>query len=95
MAEQAPFYIFTAFVFSYGVGTCSASRAISLLAAVLAASVLSFLTIPLFGHISDRIGRKKIYMIGAARHGRVRLRLFRACSTPARPRSSSSRSSSR
>jgi len=33
---------------------------------VLAAAVLSFVSIPLFGHVSDRIGRKKTYMIGAA-----------------------------
>ena len=37
-----------------------------LLVAVLAASILSFVSIPLFGHLSDQIGRKKMYMIGAA-----------------------------
>ncbi|WP_454620080.1 MFS transporter [Bradyrhizobium cenepequi] len=65
MAEQAPFYIFTAFVFSYGVSTLHVSRDF-LLTAVLSASVLSFVSIPLFGHLSDQIGRKKMYMIGAA-----------------------------
>jgi metabolite-proton symporter len=64
MAEQAPFYIFTAFVFSYGIGTLHVSRDF-LLTAVLAGSVLSFISIPLFGHISDRIGRRNMYMIGA------------------------------
>jgi metabolite-proton symporter len=65
MAEQAPFYIFTAFVFSYGTETLHVSRNF-LLTAVLSASVLSFISIPLFGHLSDRIGRKNMYMIGAA-----------------------------
>ncbi|MGY4420410.1 MFS family permease [Bradyrhizobium sp. JR6.1] len=65
MSEQAPFYIFTAFVFSYGIGTLHVSRDF-LLTAVLAASVLSFVSIPLCGHISDQIGRKNMYMIGAA-----------------------------
>src|SRR5207302_6437807 len=65
MGEQAPFYIFTAFVFSYGIGTLHVSRDF-LLTAVLAASVLSFVSIPLCGHISDQIGRKNMYMIGAA-----------------------------
>src|SRR6201989_603641 len=65
MAEQAPFYIFTAFVFSYGTGTLHVSRDF-LLTAVLAASVLSFVSIPAFGHLFDRIGRKNMYMIGAA-----------------------------
>ncbi|MGY3444312.1 MULTISPECIES: MFS transporter [unclassified Bradyrhizobium] len=64
MAEQAPFYIFTAFVFSYGIGTLHVSRDF-LLTAVLSASVLSFVSIPVFGHLSDQIGRKNMYMIGA------------------------------
>ena len=63
MAEQAPFYIFTAFIFSYGTATLHVSRDF-LLTAVLAASVLSFFSIPFFGHLSDRIGRKNVYMIG-------------------------------
>ncbi|MBV8187971.1 MAG: MHS family MFS transporter [Alphaproteobacteria bacterium] len=65
MAEQAPFYIFTAFVFSYGTTVLKMDRDFVLLA-VLAASVLSFVSIPLSGHISDRIGRRRMYLIGAA-----------------------------
>ncbi len=64
LAEQAPFYIFTAFVFSYGVGALKVSRDL-LLVSVLAASVVSLVTIPLAGHLSDRIGRRKVYMFGA------------------------------
>jgi MFS family permease len=55
-------------VFSYAVGTLHMSRNL-ILSAVLAASIVSFVTIPLSGHISDRIGRKKMYMIGAATTG--------------------------
>ena len=65
MGEQAPFYIFTAFVFAYGTTTLKASQNF-LLTAVLAGSVLSFFTIPFCGHLSDRIGRKRMYMLGAA-----------------------------
>jgi MFS family permease len=67
-SEQAPFYIFTAFVFAYGVGTLHMSRDF-ILTAVLAAACVSFITIPLSGHISDRIGRRKMYLIGAAATG--------------------------
>ena len=68
MSEQAPFYIFTAFVFAYGVGTLKMSRDL-ILSAVLVASCVSFITIPLSGHISDLIGRRKMYLIGAAATG--------------------------
>jgi metabolite-proton symporter len=68
MSEQAPFYIFTAFVFAYAVGTLKMSRDL-ILTAVLVASCVSFITIPLSGHISDRIGRRKMYLIGAATTG--------------------------
>jgi metabolite-proton symporter len=68
MAEQAPFYLFTAFVFAYGVGTLKMPREF-ILTAVLVAACLSFITIPLSGHISDLIGRKKMYLIGAATVG--------------------------
>jgi MFS family permease len=68
MAEQAPFYIFTAFVFTYGTSVLHSSRNL-LLIAVLAASVVSFFTIPFAGHLSDRIGRKRMYLIGAATIG--------------------------
>jgi len=65
MSEQAPFYIFTAFVFAYATGTLKFSRDF-VLSAVLAAALLSFVSIPFFGHLSDRIGRRNMYLIGAA-----------------------------
>jgi metabolite-proton symporter len=68
MSEQAPFYIFTAFIFAYAVGTLHMSRDL-ILTAVLVASCVSFITIPLSGHISDRIGRRKMYLIGALTTG--------------------------
>jgi metabolite-proton symporter len=68
MSEQAPFYIFTAFIFAYAVGTLKMSRDL-ILWAVMAAACVSFITIPLSGHISDLIGRRKMYLIGAATTG--------------------------
>jgi MFS family permease len=68
MSEQAPFYIFTAFIFAYAVGTLKMNRQF-ILDAVIVAAIVSFFTIPISGHLSDKIGRKKMYMIGAATMG--------------------------
>jgi len=68
MSEQAPFYIFTAFIFAYAVGTLHMSRNL-ILGAVMVAACVSFVTIPLSGHISDKIGRRNMYLIGVVLMG--------------------------
>jgi MFS family permease len=68
MSEQAPFYVFTAFVFAYTVGTLKMDRNF-ILTAVIVAACVSFFTIPLAGHISDKIGRKNMYLIGVVAMG--------------------------
>jgi MFS family permease len=68
MAEQGPFYIFGGFIFVYGTRVLHSPRDL-LLAAVLSATVLSWFTIPFFGFLSDRIGRKRMYIIGAVAMG--------------------------
>jgi MFS family permease len=65
MSEQAPFYIFTTFIFAYGTTVLAQPRNF-LITAVLVASIGSALWIPLFGYISDRWGRKRTYMLGSA-----------------------------
>ncbi len=65
MAEQAPFYIYAAFIFYYAVHALHMQRNF-ILVAVLVAACVSFFTIPFAGHISDRIGRRNMYLIGAA-----------------------------
>ena len=64
LPEQAPGYIFGAFVFTYGTTVLGASRDF-LLIAVLVSAVLGFLWVTVAGHLSDRIGRKRMYMIGS------------------------------
>ena len=63
MGEQAPFYISSAFVFAYGTGTLHLPRNF-LLSALLTGTIISFFMIPFSGHLSDRFGRKRIYMLG-------------------------------
>jgi MFS family permease len=64
LPEQAPFYLFTVFVFTYGAA--HAFNKPFLTWAVSVAGLVSFVTIPLFGHLSDVIGRKTMYMLGIA-----------------------------
>jgi MFS family permease len=64
MPEQAPFYLFTVFVFTYG--TVQHYNKSYLTWAVSVAGLVSFITIPLFGYLSDVIGRKTMYMLGIA-----------------------------
>jgi len=68
LSEQAPFYVFTSFVFVYATATLGYSRDFVLLP-VLVASALGFFLIPFFGHLSDVLGRKRVYMAGAALTG--------------------------
>ncbi|MBV1704283.1 MAG: MHS family MFS transporter [Hyphomicrobiales bacterium] len=65
MSEQTPFYIFTAFV-GFFVTVVMKQPPTLALWAVMGASAVSFVSNPLFGAISDRIGRKRMYAIGSA-----------------------------
>jgi MFS family permease len=64
MGEQAPGYIYNAYIFTYGTMVVGASRDF-LLVGMLTSAVLGFLWGPIAGHLSDRIGRKRMYMIAA------------------------------
>src|ERR1700741_3616798 len=63
MPEQAPGYIVGTFIFTYGTTVLGVSRDF-LLTAVLLQTVLGFLWVTISGHLSDRVGRKNMYMIG-------------------------------
>ncbi|MGH3321106.1 MAG: MFS transporter [Streptosporangiaceae bacterium] len=64
LPEQAPFYIFTVFIFSYGVSALKMDRGF-LTVAVVCAAALELFSIPFFGYLSDIYGRKKVYLVGA------------------------------
>src|ERR1700732_3696530 len=63
LPEQAPGYIFGAFVFTYGTTVLGTSRDF-LLTGVLVQAVLGFLWVTVAGHLSDRIGRQRMYIMG-------------------------------
>src|SRR6202007_618492 len=63
LAEQSPGYIFNAFVFTYGTQVLGASRDL-LLTGLIATAALGFIWAPIAGALSDRIGRRQMYIIG-------------------------------
>jgi metabolite-proton symporter len=63
MSEQAPFYLFVTFVLSYGTRQLGLSRT-NLLTDTLIAAAIGLVSVPLFGYLSDLIGRRVMYGIG-------------------------------
>jgi MFS family permease len=68
MGQMAPIFVYNAFIFTYGMKVVGASRDF-LLIVLLIASFMSFFTIPFSGYLSDRLGRKQVYIFGAAATG--------------------------
>ena len=64
LTEVAWVYILTVFIVFYAASRLGLSRSI-ILDAVLYAALLELITIPLFGILSDKIGRKPMYAAGA------------------------------
>lgn len=61
--ETAPFYIFSTFIVSYATLNLGFSKTTTL-TAVMVASVITSILIPIMGAFSDRVGRKKLYVVG-------------------------------
>jgi len=67
-SEQMPFYLFTSYVLVYVVAEHHYSKTFVLIA-VLVAAALELALIPYFSHLSDRVGRKRVYLTGAVLTG--------------------------
>ena len=64
IAENGTFYILTAFVLTYIVEELGLEQGTGLTGVIIAAAIGLF-TIPLFGALSDRVGRRPVYLFGA------------------------------
>ncbi|MEV4397580.1 MFS transporter [Nonomuraea sp. NPDC049607] len=64
LAENISFYLLTVFVITYAKNAKIDNSTV--LSAVLVASAVHFVTIPMWGALSDRLGRRPIYLAGAA-----------------------------
>lgn len=60
--EQAPFYLFTTFVITYAL-TIKVPKTV-VLNGITFGAIIELATIPLFGYLSDRFGRRMWYLIG-------------------------------
>jgi metabolite-proton symporter len=62
-AEAGNYYLFTVFVLSYVTTTLKVPQQYGL-TAVMIGSALNIIMIPVFGRLSDRIGRKRTFLLG-------------------------------
>ncbi|MEU1806929.1 MFS transporter [Streptomyces sp. NPDC019937] len=65
MAENISYYVITAFVLVYATSDHVGLGKQTALNAVLIASAVHFATIPAWGALSDRVGRRPVYLLGA------------------------------
>jgi metabolite-proton symporter len=65
MGENVSYYVITAFILVYIQKGLGLSKSMGL-NAVLIASAIHFVTIPLWGLLSDKVGRRKVYLFGAS-----------------------------
>ncbi|MGW3168856.1 MFS transporter [Streptomyces sp. NPDC001153] len=65
MAENISYYVITAFILVYATTSAGVSKQTAL-NAVLIGSAVHFAVIPAWGALSDRVGRRPVYLLGAA-----------------------------
>jgi MHS family shikimate/dehydroshikimate transporter-like MFS transporter len=63
-AQNVLFYIYTVFILSYGESFVGYPRSL-MLRGVMLASVIGLFSIPIWSSLSDRVGRKPVYLAGA------------------------------
>jgi len=76
-AENGAFYVFSVFVLTYATQRASVDRQI-VLNGILIGAAVELAAIPFFGALSDRLGRRPVYLFGAVMTAVVALPLFAA-----------------
>jgi metabolite-proton symporter len=76
-AENGAFYIFSVFVLVYATEHAKIDRQI-VLNGILIGAAIELAAIPLFGALSDRVGRRPVYLFGAVMTAVVAFPLFAA-----------------
>jgi MFS family permease len=75
LAENGAFYLYTVFVLIYGTQHVGMDRNI-VLTGIMIAAAIELITIPLFGALSDVVGRKPVYLFGSILTGILGFPLF-------------------
>ena len=84
LAENGAFYIYSVFTLVYATQHVHMLQSI-VLNGILIAAALELPTIPLFGALSDRIGRRPVYLFGAIATAVTAYPLFRVLDTGSTP----------
>jgi MHS family shikimate/dehydroshikimate transporter-like MFS transporter len=64
VAENGAFYVLTVFTLAYGEDELGLEKN-TMLTGVIIAAAIGLITVPLWGWLSDRVGRKPLYLAGA------------------------------
>jgi MFS transporter, MHS family, shikimate and dehydroshikimate transport protein len=84
LAENGGFYIYTVFVLVYGTQKVGIDRQ-TVLTGILIAAACALVAIPLCGALSDRLGRRPVYLFGACVTGLFAYPLFWLLDTGSTP----------
>jgi MFS family permease len=79
-AENAGFYIFSVFVLTYATQVAKVPAA-RVLGAMLFAAAIELFTVPAFGALSDRVGRRPVLLFGALGTAAIAFPFFRLIDT--------------
>jgi MFS family permease len=83
-AENGAFYIYSVFVLTYATQQVKMSQQV-VLNGILIGAGIELLAIPLFGALSDRLGRRPVYLFGACATALWAYPLFRLLDTASPP----------
>ncbi|WP_329568056.1 MFS transporter [Streptomyces sp. NBC_01361] len=75
LVENIAYYVLTAFSLAYASGTLGMDRGL-VLGGLIAANACHLVAIPVFGALSDRVGRRPVYLVGAVLMGAFGFLMF-------------------
>jgi MFS family permease len=81
LAENGAFYLYTVFILTYATQPQIGFTSAAVLAAIALAALGEMFALPFFGLLSDRVGRRPVYLFGAVFTGLFAFPFFRLVET--------------